>query len=214
MKDVKIFYHRKLLVLVTLVRYSKKYILYIEMGTPILVNFISAPSIGKSTMSSLAFVRLKTDHNKAELVQEYAKQLVWGEKFDVLSNQWYVSKKQYKMLKAVYGKVDYLVTDSPLLLGGYYNRYYPDNVCDREKTEEMILEKIKEFNNIYIFLKKNSDFPFEKEGRIHTEEQSIKIEQQLKEMLDEFKIDYLEITSDVNNMDKIIDYIYKKSGKL
>lgn len=183
------------------------------MSNPILINFISAPSIGKSTMSSLAFVRLKTDHNKAELVQEYAKQLVWGEKFDVLSNQWYVSKKQYKMLKAVYGKVDYLVTDSPLLLGGYYNRHYPDNVCDREKTEKMILEKIKEFNNIYIFLKKNNDFPFEKEGRIHTEEQSIKIEQQLKEMLDEFDVEYLEITSDVKNMDKIIEYIYKKSGR-
>lgn len=184
------------------------------MTLPILINFIAAPSAGKSTMASLAFVRLKIDHNKTELVQEYAKELVWAGKLDVLSNQWYVSNKQYKMLKAVYGKVDYLVTDSPLILGGYYNRHYPDNICDRQKTEKMIFEKNNEFNNVYIFLKRNHDLPFEKEGRVHTEQDAVKIEKELKEMLEELKLKYLEVVSDVNNMDSIIDYIYAKSGKI
>lgn len=178
---------------------------------PVLINFVGSPSVGKSVISSLTFVHLKIDHNSSELVQEYAKLLCWQEKFEDLSNQWYVSKKQYEMLKAVYGKVDYLVTDSPLLLGLHYNRYHPENVCDVKKTEEMILSKMSEFNNIYIFLKRNPNIPYENIGRIHNEEQSIEIEKNLKNMLDEFNLKYLEITSDILNIDKIMEYIYSCS---
>jgi nicotinamide riboside kinase len=175
---------------------------------PLLINFVGAPSVGKSTISALTFVKLKTNHHSSELVQEYAKQLVWSENFEDLSNQWYVSKKQYEMLKAVYGKVDYLVTDSPLILGLHYNRYHKDNVSDIKKTETMILSKMKEFNNVYILLKRNTNIPYEKIGRIHNEQQSMEIEKNLKNILDEFNIKYLEITSDVNNIEKIMKYIY------
>jgi hypothetical protein len=175
---------------------------------PVLINFVASPSSGKSIMAALTFVKLKTDHNSSELIQEYAKQLVWSEKFEELANQWYVTKKQYDMIKAVYGKVDYLVTDSPLLVGLHYNRYHTDNVCNVEKTESMILSKMDEFNNIYIFLKRNKNNPYEKIGRIHDENQSIEIEKNLKGLLDEFNLKYLEIESDVNNIDKIMEYVY------
>ena len=174
----------------------------------VLINFVGAPSAGKSMMAALTFVKLKSKHNSSEYVQEFAKQLVWAERYEDLKNQWYVSKKQYEMLRAVYGKVDYLVTDSPLLLGLHYNRYESNNICDIKKTEEMILSKMLEFNNIYIFLKKNKGNPYEKTGRIHTEEQSVEIEKNLKMMLDEFNLKYLEIESDLNNIDKIMEYIY------
>lgn len=182
------------------------------MGLPVLINFLGAPSSGKSSLASLTFVKLKINHLSSELVQEYAKQLVWANRLEDLSNQWYVSKQQYLMLKAVYGKVDYLVTDSPLLAGFYYNRHHPDNVCDVSKTEKMILSKMKEFNNIYIFLKRNKNFPYEHIGRIHDEDQSNKIEKELKELLDELGIEYLEIVSDVNNITEILNYIYSKVG--
>lgn len=176
---------------------------------PVLINFVGAPSSGKSMMAALTFVKLKTDHNSSELIQEYAKQLVWENRLEELANQWYVTKRQYDMIKAVYGKVDYLVTDSPLLIGLYYNRHHDDNVCNVEKTERMILSKMEEFNNVYIFLKRNKNNPYEKVGRIHNEEQSIEIEKDLKKLLDEFNLDYLEVVSDVNNIDEIMRYIYK-----
>lgn len=184
------------------------YITFIILMKPLLINFVGAPSSGKTTISSFTFVKLKTNHLSSELVQEYAKQLVWSENYEDLSNQWYVSKKQYEMLKSVYGKVDYLVTDSPLILGLHYNRYHKDNVCNIEKTEKMILSKISEFNNVYIFLKRNLSLPYEKIGRIHNEQQSSEIEQNLKLLLDEFNLKYLEITSDINNIDTILEYIY------
>lgn len=179
-----------------------------KLPKPLLINFVGAPSCGKSTISALTFVKLKTAHKSSELVQEYAKQLVWAENYEDLSNQWYVSKKQYEMLKAVYGKVNYLITDSPLILGLHYNRYHQDNVCDVKKTENMILSKMNEFNNVYIFLKRNKSIPYESIGRIHDENQSMEIENNLKGILDELKLEYLEIISDVNNIDKILKYIY------
>lgn len=178
---------------------------------PLLINFVGAPSSGKSIMSALTFVKLKSDHNSSEFVQEYAKQLVWANEIDDLKNQWYVTINQYKMIKAVYGKVDYVVTDSPLLLGLYYNRHENENVCNIEKTEKMILSKMEEFNNVYIFLKRNKNNPYEKVGRIHDENQSIEIEKNLKGLLDEFNLKYLEIESDVNRIDKIMEYVYSIS---
>lgn len=175
---------------------------------PVLINFVGAPSSGKSMMAALTFVKLKMDHNSSELIQEYAKQLVWANRLEDLANQWYVTKKQYDMIRSVYGKVDYVVTDSCLLIGLHYNRYHKNNVCNVEKTERMILSKMEEFNNVYIFLKRNKDNPYEKVGRIHNEEQSIEIEEILKSTLDEFNLKYLEIESDVNNIDKIMEYIY------
>lgn len=175
---------------------------------PVLINFVGAPSSGKSMMAALTFVKLKMDHNSSELIQEYAKQLVWANRLEDLANQWYVTKKQYDMIRSVYSKVDYVVTDSCLLIGLHYNRYHKNNVCNVEKTEMMILSKMEEFNNVYIFLKRNKDNPYEKVGRIHNEEQSIEIEEILKSTLDEFNLKYLEIESDVNNIDKIMEYIY------
>jgi hypothetical protein len=178
-----------------------------DMRTKV-INFVGAPSVGKTTMSALIFAELKHMHKTTELVQEYAKTLVWQERYDELDNQYQVSMEQYKMLKAVDGKVEYAVMDSPLFVGMFYNRTYETNVCNVEKTEAMILSKMEEFNNIYIFLKRNKQNPYEKTGRIHNEEQSIEIENNLKDILDEFKLEYLEIVSDVNNIDKIMEYIY------
>lgn len=176
------------------------------------INFVAAPSVGKTTMSALIFAELKHMHKTAELVQEYAKILVWQERFEELDNQYQVSMEQYKMLKGVDGKVEYAVMDSPLIVGLFYNRTYETNVCNVEKTEAMILSKIAEFENIYIYLERNEDFPYEKEGRVHDEEQSRQIEIQMIEMLEELKIDYIKVKSSKKSIPVIMEYIKKKSS--
>lgn len=145
------------------------------------------------------------------MVQEYAKMLIYKEEYEMLNCQWMVSFEQYKMLKALDNKVEYICCDSPLFLGLFYNRYHQNNICDVSKTEEMIKEKLGEFDrNIYIFLERNEEFPFEKEGRIHGEEESKKIDILMKDMLDEFGIEYISVKSDMSNVDKIINYILEK----
>ena len=174
------------------------------------INFVASPSTGKSLMAALIFSELKMRHYKAEYVQEYAKTLVWQDRLDDLANQYNVSLEQYRMIKSVNGKVNYICLDSPLLLGLYYNRYENENVCNVEKTEAMILSKMSEFDNIYIFLERNEEFPYEIEGRIHNEEQSKVISSQLLALLDEFGMEYKTFLSDKKNVPAILDYILSK----
>ncbi|NDD83741.1 hypothetical protein EB118_23125 [bacterium] len=170
------------------------------------VNFMGAPGVGKSTVTALTFAEIKCMHKSVELVQEYAKQLVWQSRFDELNNQWFVSNSQYKMLKAVDSKVEWICTDSPLLLGLFYNRYHKDNVCNVEKTERMIMSRINEFDNVYIFLERG-DFPYETQGRIHTIDESDEIQNQLKDLLDTIGVSYLTVKSDKSSIPDIIKYL-------
>ena len=173
------------------------------------INLVGSPSSGKSLIAALLFAELKMMHKRAEYVQEYAKSLVWQNRLYELANQYNVSMSQYKMIKAVNNQVEYICLDSPLLLGIYYNRFHPHNVSNIQKTEEMILSKIKEFDNIYIFIERNKEFPYEMEGRIHDEKQSDEISNKLKDILKEFDIQYKTYISDKSNIPKMLDYILK-----
>ena len=173
----------------------------------IVVNFIAGCGAGKSLISALTFAELKMMHLNSELVQEYAKILVWQNRFDELNNQYSVTTEQYHMIKALNEKVDYIICDSPLLIGIFYNRYNLNNVSNVEKTETHILNKMNEFKNIYILLQRNNEYPFTQVGRLQTEIQAKEIDTQMKELLDKFNLPYLSIISSKNSISKIIDYI-------
>lgn len=171
------------------------------------VNFISGPSVGKSLLSALVYAELKMLHKSAEIVPEVAKWLIYRGEIDKLNDQYYVSSEQYKQFKALDGKVEYIIGDSGILTGLYYNRAYKSNMSDVKKTEELILAKNNEFNNIYVYVERNSDFPFEKEGRVHTEEESKIVDIELKDMLKEFNIPYKSFLSHRDSVRGIVDYI-------
>lgn len=175
-----------------------------------IVNFVSGPGAGKSLMSALTFAELKGEHMKCELVQEYAKNLVWQGKLDELNNQYHVTTQQYKMLKSMDGKVDIICTDSPLLLGLYYNKANKFNVSNIEKTEEMILSKMQEFENIYIFLER-MDYPYEAFGRLQTESESIEVDRELLKLMDEIGLKYLIVPSSKEKIGEILRYV-KSTG--
>jgi len=176
------------------------------------VNFVGGSGCGKSLMAALTFAELKMRHISAEYVQEYAKTLVWRKLFCQLDNQYQVSTEQYCMIKAVDGEVDYIVCDSPLVVGMLYNRIHPTNVCNVSKTEKMLKEKMAEFDNVYIYLERNEEYPYEKEGRIQDEEEAKEIDTLFKDLLDELKLDYLSVVSSKESIPKIMDYISNVAG--
>jgi hypothetical protein len=174
------------------------------------INFVAGSGCGKSLMAALTFAELKMKHISAEYVQEYAKTLVWRKNYEQLDNQYQVSTEQYRMIKAVNGEVDYIVCDSPLVVGMLYNRIHPTNVCNVEKTEKMLKMKMAEFDNVYIYLERNEEFPYEREGRIQDEEEAKEIDTLFKSLLDELKLDYLSVISSKESIPKIMDYITGK----
>ena len=173
------------------------------------INFISGPSVGKSLMSALVYAELKTLGHTTEYVQEYAKTLVWLKDFERLNDQYYVTKKQYDMIKALYtvDTIEYVVVDSSLWLGMYYNRVNKNNVSNVAKTDEMIKEKMKEFRNIYIVLERDPLIKYESHGRIQTHEESLVVDEELIEMLKELGVEYKSFKSHRDSIKDIVEYI-------
>jgi len=77
----------------------------INMKTKV-INFVAAPSSGKSLMAALIFSELKMRHYKAEYVQEYAKTLIWQNRLEELANQYKVSLVQFYMINSINSQVD------------------------------------------------------------------------------------------------------------
>ena len=91
------------------------------------INLFGGPGSGKSTLAAGIFSEMKRQGKSVELVTEFAKDLVWENRQDTLAVQPYVSMKQFRNLFRLKGKVDYVVTDSPLLKDSVYaKRFTPD----------------------------------------------------------------------------------------
>lgn len=156
-----------------------------------IINLVASPCAGKSTLACELFVYLKKLHLDVEYITEFAKDLVWKKEIEQLNNQYYVCERQYAILKSVYGQVDYIICDSPLFMGLFYNYYNKDNVSDTLKTAQAVLDRMEEFkNNIYIFIKRNQQLPYMQTGRIHSQEESNDIETKLLYLLKCCDINY------------------------
>lgn len=92
-----------------------------------IVNAFAGPGAGKTTACLEIVSQLKMRGKSAEYVPEYAKELVWDERTQLLDgslmNQLTILCEQYKRIKRLFHKVDYIVTDSPLWLNLLYYRY-------------------------------------------------------------------------------------------
>jgi len=179
-----------------------------------IINLIAWPWVWKSVIASLLFVQMKIRWFNVELVSEYAKQLVWTNDFDTLNNQYYVSNQQYKLFKSMLWKVDYIITDWALLHWIYYNKENKDNISNIEKTEEKIIQYIKEFKNINILLERNKNIWYEKEWRIQSYTEALIADNELKKILDlNENWNYESFISDVKNIENIINFILKKDNE-
>lgn len=84
------------------------------------INLFGGPGIGKSTFAAGLFAELKRRHLNVEIVTEYAKDLIWEGRPHMLSNQISVLGGQWDRVSRLVGKVDLIVTDSPVLLCSIY----------------------------------------------------------------------------------------------
>ena len=132
-----------------------------------IINLIGSPGTGKSTIASELFAKMKWAGVDVELVSEYAKELVWEQRHETFKNELYIFAKQHHRLFRLKGKVDYIITDRPLLLSIFYNNKYGDG---SENFKNIVLEEIDKFNNINIFLRRTK--PYVNKGRNQTEEES------------------------------------------
>jgi len=173
----------------------------------LVVNLLSGPGAGKSTLAGSIFSELKWKGVDCELVTEYAKDKVWEESFKVLSNQLYVLGKQAHRNFRLNGKVDVMVTDSSVLMSLLYSKQ------ERHQTKEFVkvtVDEFKHYNNLNFFIERNDHYV--QNGRYQTHKEAIKIDDKILSVMDDHDIEYSRIPFEKESINVILDEILEKIG--
>lgn len=179
----------------------------------IVINAFAGPGAGKTTSCLEVAEKLKKQGFVTEYVQEYAKELVYDNNLIMLDghyeHQFAILNEQMKRINRLYGKVDFIVTDSPILLNNtYLNEDKNTEVYSAYSDSVNKLYCL--YNNFNYFVERDTSV-FEKEGRIHNLEQSIAIDNELKNMLHNNQIDFDVYThATIDNIVRDSTIIYAK----
>lgn len=161
-----------------------------------IINLYGGPGVGKSTIAAGLFYALKCKQYSCEIVTEYAKDLVYDEDFNKLKNdQFSVDAEQNRRLLRLIGKVDYIITDSPLIMGSAYT--------DDEKLKEYIIDVHKRYDNIEIFLERNEEFNFQNSGRRHDFDESLEKDNEILDIMNKELNGFYVIKVNENTISKI-----------
>jgi hypothetical protein len=145
--------------------------------TTTLVNIWAGSGAGKSTTAAHAFALMKQAGLSVELVREYVKGWAWqgrsiGEFDDV-----YITSKQLQAESILYGKVDYIITDSPIGLGAVYEEVYkPGELTMWRLTQALRQRQIRAGVRIVDCLLRRTK-PFVQAGRYENETQARGVDQ-------------------------------------
>lgn len=172
----------------------------------LVVNLFAGPGAGKSTGAAYIFSKLKMKGLDCEYVSEFAKDKVWENNDEVFKSQFYITGKQVFKIKRCYGKVDIIVTDSPIAIGAQYLKE------DEQKLCPAILEEFKKYNNLNFFI--NRVKKYNPNGRSQTEEEAIKIDEKTKKWLINNDIFFETIDGDEGGYDEAVIIIENEIKKV
>lgn len=151
----------------------------------VVINLYGGPGTGKSTSAAYLFYLLKKQGKNAELVREYVKDWAWEGRKISTYDQIYLLGKQVRRESMLYGKVDYIVTDSPIMLGIYYaQEYSPLSVSEGVRNMTLAYyRQAAEDGHVHhhVFLERSK--PYNPLGRFQTEDQAKEIDKGLSHML-------------------------------
>jgi len=157
-----------------------------------IINLFGGPGAGKSSTASGLFFEFNKRGITCDVPYEYPKEIVWDGKVSNLNDQLYVFANQHRRIARSYGKVDYIILDSPILLSFIYQEnvklLYPSNLYGKE-FNDLILNVFKSYDNINFFIERE-DNKFIKNGRVHSSEESIDIDNKILTLLNENDIKY------------------------
>lgn len=149
----------------------------------IVVNFFGEPGAGKSTMAAAVFAELRFRGVRAELVTEYAKELLWHgnlhktEQRDILYVQYW---RQRALLS---WDLEVAVTDSPLMMQGVYDIRFAREALERHA----------QFNNRNYLVRRLHGY--EQVGRSQNEGEALAIRAKIYDLLYRAGATYTETSS-------------------
>lgn len=133
---------------------------------------------------------MKMRGHKVELVTEFAKDLTYKKDFITLSNQLAVLGEQDHRLRRLEGHVDYVITDSPLLL----SIVYAQGIYAEQWFKRAAWGAFCTYDNTNFMLKRAK--PYATYGRSQTEDEAREIDGVLRRLLDAYGVDFQQIPGD------------------
>jgi nicotinamide riboside kinase len=179
-----------------------------------IVCFYGGPGTGKSTVTAALFAELKRRNYNAEMNREYIKEWVWeGRQIKTGDQTYFFAKQARKERQYMEQGLEYIITDSPLILSHFYGLKYDKF----EKEYNTSLQMLKQHHAIckdygykveHIFLKRNKKY--NPSGRYQTEEEAILFDKEMKEMLESLNIQFCNFAAIANIENEIADYLEEK----
>lgn len=146
---------------------------------------------------------MKQKRASVELVSEYAKQLVFEDRLNVLKNdQLYVFAKQHRKVLILQDTVDYIITDSPFVQG--INYLGDDSIYDKTSLTTLMLGAHNRYPNYNILLCRVADIPYEQMGRYQNEQQANAVSNKIINFLQSHNIKFDMFFTGENDMRTII----------
>ncbi len=175
-----------------------------------IINFFGGPGIGKSTQASGLFTEMKRNHMSVEYTYEFPKEVAWEGNISQLKDQFFITANQHRNISRLYGKVEYIIVDSPIILGCFYEqRYgegYPASFYGMTGLSGFLWKLFKQYENINILLNRNNE-TYDPNGRIQDLQEAQEIDKDIRETLLINNVSFTEFSVGPNTPLEIYRYL-------
>lgn len=170
------------------------------------VNIYGGPGCGKSTISSGLFYKMKSEGYNVEYVSEYARDLTYEQQFRILQeDQLYIFAEQHRRIFRIIDEVEYVITDSPLLLPFVYYEFNPKpQIYDKDAFSNLVIKTYNKYPNSNYFLIRNHKYEYQQIGRTQTLEEAKKIDSDIMRSL----LEVCETIHELESNDETIEIIF------
>ena len=178
------------------------------MKNTLIINVLGGPGVGKTTIASDLFVRFKRKELDVEIVSEFAKELVWEKRNEAFDDRLYMHAEQNHRLMMMNGNLDYIITDSPLILTSVYNNFYLEDKHTKEYNkmiDDVTLQTFNSYNNITFLIERETGY--DTNGRRESLDEAKAIDERIIKYLEDNNIQYIKIKDRENAADEIIKYL-------
>lgn len=170
-----------------------------------IINIYGGPGVGKSTLAAGLFHNMKIAGFNVEYVTEYAKDLVYEDRLNVLSDdQLYIFAKQHRKILRLKDTVEYIVTDSPLLFSIAYNRMNVNSIYDSDSFEDLVLSVYKQYPSQDLFLIRKENIKYETHGRTQTYNEALLVDSSIFSILQSLGINIVPAFNEEGLISEII----------
>jgi len=174
------------------------------------ICFYGAPGAGKTTLTHDVFVSSKKSKKNCEVVSELAREWAYLNRPIQSMDQVFLFASQLHREDTLLSrsKVDFVITDSPIILNSYYGYKCDPGLYDSYISFARRFDE--KYPALHFFCPVNPSYKFDTEGRFHSAEDAKKIsEEMLNYLYTYLNPSELTILSNENRLDTVLEILAK-----